>query len=197
MTDRSRKGRSRRQVLGLMGGAAAASMLPHVRMSFAQASVQPGQPLPALLMESYPDQFTVEAARIYARELAELGIAIDHKPQAFGLILGKVYSRKDVVTAMMGFGSPEERFDPDFYLRSCFSTGGSFNAAHYSNPEFDRIAKAQQEEVDPAKRQALIDQAQRILAEDLPSWIVCSRHTINTVNKKLFRNFKPSKALGL
>ena len=197
MTNRSRNGRSRRQVLGLMSGAAAASILPQVRMSFAQANVQSAQPLPPLLMESYPDQFTVEAARIYARELAELGIAIDHKPQAFGQILGKVYGRKDVVTAMMGFGSPEERLDPDFYLRSIFSTGGSFNASHYSNPEFDRIAEAQQVEIDPTKRQALIDQAQRILAEDLPSWNVCSRHAINTVNKRLFRNFKPSKGLGL
>ena len=197
MTNRSRKGRSRRQVLELMSGAAAASMLPQVRMSFAQANVQSAQPLPPLLMESYPDQFTVEAARIYARELAELGIAIDHKPQAFGQILGKVYGRKDVVTAMMGFGSPEERLDPDFYLRSIFSTGGSFNASHYSNPEFDRIAKAQQVEIDPTKRQALIDQAQRILAEDLPSWNVCSRHAINTVNKRLFKNFNPSKGLGL
>ena len=197
MTNRSRKGRSRRQVFRLMGGAAATSMLPQVRMSFAQANVQSGQPLPPLLMESYPDQFTVEAARIYARELAELGIAIDHKPQAFGQMLGKVYGRKDVVTAMMGFGSPEERLDPDFYLRSIFSTAGSFNASHYSNPEFDQIAKAQQEEIDPTKRQALIDQAQRILAEDLPSWNVCSRHAINTVNKRLFKNFKPSKGLGL
>jgi peptide/nickel transport system substrate-binding protein len=180
-----------------MGGAAAASMLPQVRMSFAQGAVQSGQPLPPLLMESYPDQFTVEAARIYSRELAELGIGIDHKPQAFSQILGKVYGRKDVVTAMMGFGSPEERLDPDFYLRSIFATGGSFNAAHYSNPEFDRLAKAQQEEVDPTKRQALIDQAQRIVAEDLPSWNICSRYAINTVNKRLFKNFKPSKGLGL
>ena len=44
-------------------------------------------------------------------------------------MLGKVYGRKDVVTAMMGFGSPEERLDPDFYLRSIFSTAGSFNAS--------------------------------------------------------------------
>ena len=191
------RGRSRRQVLELMGGAAAASVLPPIRMSFAQGTPKPGQPLPPLLMESYPDQMTVEAARIYARELGELGIQIDHKPLSFGQILGKVYGRKDLVTAMMGFGSPEERLDPDFYLRAIYSTGGPYNAPHYSNPKYDKVAEAQQEETDPKKRQALIDEAQHILAEDLPSWHVCSRDAINPVNTQLFKNFKPSKALGL
>ena len=180
-----------------MSGTAASALLPPIRMSFAQGAVQSGQPLPPLLMESYPDQMTVEAARVYARDLAEIGIQIDHKPLAFGQILGKVYGRKELVTAMMGFGSPEERLDPDFYLRAIYSTGGAFNAPHYSNPEFDRLAKAQQEEIDPRKRQELIDRAQRILAEDLPSWHVCSRDAINPVTRGSSSNFKPSKALGL
>lgn len=197
MTKRFGQSRSRRDVLGIMGGVAASSFLPPVCLSFGQAAPVSGQPLPPILMESYPDQMTVEAGRVYARELRELGIQIEQKPLAFGQILGKVYGRKEVVTAMMGFGSPEERLDPDFYLRSIYSTGGSFNAPHYSNPEFDRLAAAQEAESDPKKRQELIDQAQRILAEDLPSWNVCSRDAINPVNKKLFRNFKPSKALGL
>jgi peptide/nickel transport system substrate-binding protein len=197
MKKRFGNGRSRREILGIMGGAAASSFLPPIRMSWAQAAPISGQPLPPLLMESYPDQMTVEAGRIYAHELGEIGIQIDQKPLAFGQILGKVYGRKELVTAMMGFGSPEERLDPDFYLRSCYSTGGSFNASHYSNPEFDRLAAAQEAETDPKKRQGLIDQAQKVLAEDLPSWNVCSRDAINPVNKKLFRNFKPSRALGL
>ena len=197
MRKRSGHGRSRRQVLRFLGGAAASPFLPPIRMSWAQGVPQPGQPLPPLLMEFYPDQMTVEASRVYARELAEIGIQIDHKPLAFGQILGKVYGRKELVTAMMGFGSPEERLDPDFYLRAIFGTRGNFNSPHYSNPEFDRLAEAQQAETDPKKRQQLIDQAQHVLAEDLPSWHVCSRDAINPVNKKLFRNFKPSKALGL
>ena len=197
MANASAGERSRRAVLGGIGGAAALAGTGLVRMSFAQGVPRAGQPLPPLLLESYPDQMTVEASRVYARELAELGIQTDHKPVAFGQILGKVYGRKDLVSAMMGFGSPEERLDPDFYLRAIYSTGGAFNAPHYSNPDFDRLAKAQQEETDPQQRQQLIDEAQRLLAEDLPSWHVCSRDAINPVNKKLFKTFKPSRALGL
>ena len=119
-------------------------------------------------MESYPDQMTVEAARVYARDLAEIGIQIDHKPLAFGQILGKVYGRKEVVTAMMGFGSPEERLDPDFYLRAIYSTGGAFNAPHYSNPEFDKLIDEEQRTGDHKKRIAILHQAGRILMEDVP-----------------------------
>jgi peptide/nickel transport system substrate-binding protein len=197
MTERSGFEWSRRQALETLGAAAAASLLPPIRIGWAQEAPQSGKALPSLLMESYPDQMTVEASRVYARELAELGIQTNHKPLAFAQILGKVYGRKELVTAMMGFGSPEERLDPDFYLRSMFATGASFNASHYSNPEFDRLAEAQQAETDPKKRQDILDRAQRVLAEDLPSWHVCSRDAINPVNKRLFRNFRPSKALGL
>jgi peptide/nickel transport system substrate-binding protein len=165
-------------------------------ISLAQAP-RSGEPLPSLLMESYPDQMTVEAARVYARELAELGIQMDHKPQAFGTILGKVYGRKELVSAMMGFGSPEERLDPDFYLRAIYATGGAFNSPKYSKPAYDELANGQVRELDAAKRQEIVNRAQMMLAEDLPSWPVCSRDAINPVNKKLFRNFKPSKALGL
>ena len=65
------------------GGGGVGASLPQMRMSFAQAGVQSGQPLPPLLMESYPDQMTVEAARIYARELAET--RHPDRPQAAGL----------------------------------------------------------------------------------------------------------------
>src|SRR5262249_33775025 len=74
---------TRRQALGLLGGSVAASVLPPVSVSLGQGAVQSGRPLPPLLMESYPDQMTVEAARVYGRELAELGIPTDHKPLDF------------------------------------------------------------------------------------------------------------------
>src|ERR1044072_8022603 len=93
---------SRRRVLALTAGAAATSGILPIRISLAQGTPQAGQPLPPLSMECYPDQMTVEASRVYARELAELGIQLDPKPLDFGQILGKVYGRKDLVAAMMG-----------------------------------------------------------------------------------------------
>lgn len=196
MERQSRKGMNRRQSLkALMAGGAA--LLSPIRLTHAQGAIESGKPLPPILLESYPDQMSVEVVRLYARELADIGIQTNHKPLGFAQILGQVYGRKEFTTALMGFGSPEERLDPDYYLRSVFATDSSFNFTGYSNAEFDRLCKLQQEETDWNRRQEAIFQAQRVWAQDMPSWHVCSRAAINPVNKRLFRNFKPSRALGL
>jgi peptide/nickel transport system substrate-binding protein len=194
MTDSARI--SRREFLNAAALAAAGVMLP-VTISHAQEGVEPGKPVPPILLESYPDQLTVEATRVYARELEKIGIRVKHQPVGFAQILGKVYGRKDYTAGMLGWGSSEDRVDPDFYLRTAFSTGGFFNAAHYSNPEYDRLVAAQRAQLDPAKRKELIAQCQRVYARDVPSWNVCGRAMINPINTRLFTNVKPSRAMGM
>ena len=197
MKSAQRTGMDRRQSLKALAAISGAAVLSPIRLTHAQGALEPGKPLPPILVESYPDQMTVEVVRVYARELAEIGIQINPQALGFSQILGQVYGRKEFTTAMMGFGTPEERLDPDYYLRSVFSSESSFNFTGYKNSEFDRLCKMQQEEPEWKKRQEAIFQAQRIWAQDLPSWHVCSRAAINPVNKRLFKNFKPSRALGL
>src|SRR3954466_7707112 len=110
---------------------ALAPLVQPISLSLAQ-NYTPGQELPPLLMESFSDQMTVEVTRLYIRELEKLGIRVTHKPLVFSQILGKVYGSKDVTSAMMGLGFPEERFDPDFFIRSIYASNGSFNIPHYS-----------------------------------------------------------------
>jgi ABC-type transport system substrate-binding protein len=127
---------------GFVAGALAAPFVPPISVSLAQ-TVKSGAELPPLLMESYPDQMTVEVARLYIRELEKLGIRVMHKPLAFSQILGKVYGSKDYFSAMMGFGFPEDRLDPDFYVRACLASNSTSNIPHYKNAEFDKYANAQ------------------------------------------------------
>jgi peptide/nickel transport system substrate-binding protein len=57
--------------------------------------------------------------------------------------------------------------DPDDYFGRTFQTGGATNVYKYSNPQLDKIlveARAAQ----PARRKALYDDAQRMLACDGP-----------------------------
>lgn len=64
-------------------------------------------------------------------------------------------------------------FEPDgnqgvMYRSDSFYPAG-FNIARYSNPEYDRLDDAQQRELDPVKRKALMIEAANILAADLPN----------------------------
>lgn len=166
-----------------------------ISVSLAQ-NYTPGQELPPLLMETYSDQMTIEATRLYIRELGKLGIRVDHKPFVFSQILGKVYGAKDFYSALMGLGFPEDRLDPDFYIRSTYASNGSFNIPHYSNPEYDTFATKQLEAQTVDERRQALFSAQKIFAQDLPSWPICTRNQINPVNTALFRNYHLSKGFG-
>src|SRR5579872_4618672 len=103
--------------------ALASTVMQPISVSLAQ-NYTPGQELPPLLMETYSDQMTIEATRLYIRELGKLGIRVNHKPLVFSQILGKVYGAKDLYSALMGLGFPEDRLDPDFYIRSTYASNG-------------------------------------------------------------------------
>jgi peptide/nickel transport system substrate-binding protein len=179
-----------------LAGVAATAMAQPISIAFAQEYTA-GAELPPLIMESYPDSMTVEIVRLYTRELAKLGIRVAHRPLNYGQILGKVYGTKDYSTAMMGLGFPEDRLDPDFFIRAIYATNGSFNIPHYSDAEYDKFANAQLTAQTREERLAALKSAQKIYSDALPSWPVCTRDAINPVNTKLFRNYKPSRGLGL
>jgi peptide/nickel transport system substrate-binding protein len=58
--------------------------------------------------------------------------------------------------------------DPDETLYPEWVTGKPWNFVGYSNPEFDRLVSAAQFETDLARRKALYDQADLLLAVDAP-----------------------------
>jgi oligopeptide transport system substrate-binding protein len=55
--------------------------------------------------------------------------------------------------------------DPDNFLREIFTTSSEYNYGHFSNEEFDRLVNQAKTEADPAKRQLMYIQAERILCE--------------------------------
>ena len=56
--------------------------------------------------------------------------------------------------------------DPDNFLREIFHTGGGTNYGYFRNSDFDSLVDQAEKETDPAARQALYIQAERILCED-------------------------------
>jgi len=59
-------------------------------------------------------------------------------------------------------------YDDAFTFAELFRSTGGQNDAGYNSPEYDRLLVASQSELDPAKRAALLEEAERVLLADMP-----------------------------
>ncbi len=101
--------------------------------------------------------------------LKDLGVPVSARPMAFSAMLQQVKTRHDFDLFVLGYG--RLNLDPD-YLRSFFTTSqdksGGWNMSGYRNPRYDELATRSEEEMDPAKRRAIMQEMQVILSQDLP-----------------------------
>jgi oligopeptide transport system substrate-binding protein len=63
------------------------------------------------------------------------------------------------------FGWAADYNDPDNFLRELFASGSEYNYGNFSNSDFDDLVNRAKNSYDPAKRQELYIQAERILCE--------------------------------
>jgi oligopeptide transport system substrate-binding protein len=66
---------------------------------------------------------------------------------------------------MIWLGWAADVNDPDNFLREIFHSGASYNYGKFSNPEFDQLVDRAKQVRDPAQRQELYIQAERLLCE--------------------------------
>jgi peptide/nickel transport system substrate-binding protein len=87
--------------------------------------------------------------------------------------------------------------DPDYGLVLFHSDSiGGGNRFHYSNPELDRILDEARAELNPARRVALYEQAQRILVHDKPLLFLLHGEELCALSPRIggFVNFPPRVA---
>ncbi len=119
----------------------------------------------------YANGFTMEiiaegdsTANIYfAGELAKIGITA--KNVSKGNLFDQFFSKGDYDAS--GQGYLINTGDPDETLGAYFTTGGARNYPQYSNPVIDDLNKRQSMETDPKKRFDLVQQAFKILLDDV------------------------------
>jgi ABC-type transport system substrate-binding protein len=101
--------------------------------------------------------------------LRELGMPAYARPMAFSSLLQQVKSNHDFDAFILGYG--RLRLDPG-YVRNLFHSANDksrgWNMSGYRNPVFDDIADRSASEMDPGRRQALVLEMQRHIADDLP-----------------------------
>ena len=101
--------------------------------------------------------------------LRDLGMPAYARPMAFSSLLDQVKSKHDFDAFILGYG--RLRLDPA-YVRNLFHSANDksrgWNMSGYNNPSFDDVADRSLSEMDPVKRQALVIEMQRQIANDLP-----------------------------
>jgi len=131
----------------------------------------------ALLAEAgYPDGFEVtmdcpndryvndeRICQAAVSMLAKIGVKVDLLAQPKSKYFGKVLAQNDYDTSFYLLGWTPSTFDshnPIAALMACREDGlGAFNLGGYCNPRVHELTGLIQSETDPAKRQALIDEA--------------------------------------
>jgi peptide/nickel transport system substrate-binding protein len=123
-------------------------------------------PLKFELLVSSGDAATLQLAQLIQSELAKADITADIKTQLFNDIVTLQQAHKHLGMTLINWSG---RLDPDGNTYDFVVTGGVQNDPSYSNAKVDELMKAQRVESDPAKRKALLLEAQQIYVVDDPA----------------------------
>lgn len=120
--------------------------------------------------------------------LAAIGIDLTVRGQDFPAYLKRVYSDRDYDFTFHPFTN---MFDPTVGLQRFFTSdnyrkGVAFtNASHYANPEIDSLFAEIAIQSDVAKRKALIDRFQEIVADALPVLPLMLSRPVTVYNRRV------------
>ena len=138
----------------------------------AQAS---GDQIRKIVLISWPqgaNPQAYQASQLIAQNWRQLGLEVEVRSMPWPQHIQTVWNERDKWdTTMWRMVGRPERSDPDEvvfnnYHSTTAATG--FNFLGYLNPEYDKVAEEQRQSTDPAKRKALVLQAQRLLDRDQP-----------------------------
>ncbi len=159
--------------LGLFAGLAALSLSAvHAQPAHAQPAGDAVRPLVILAQPQAASPQEFQSAEMTAEAWKQLGLKVSVRPlpgQQFSQIVWYERNRWDMTTWQM-VGRPE-RSDPDELTYNLFvsaNIANGYNLVGLNSPEYDRLAKAQREELDLTKRQALIREVQEYINTQQP-----------------------------
>ncbi|MDQ2188029.1 ABC transporter substrate-binding protein [Alcaligenaceae bacterium A4P071] len=138
-----------------------------------------------LLINPFQDR---RAAEFVRQGLSRIGIDGVIENYDFATYVNKVYTERafDItLDALANVFDPTAGVQRVFWSKN-FKVGLPFsNAAHYSNPEVDRLLEAAAIEVDPDKRRELFLTFQKVVHDDIPSIEFGANPTLTVVNNKV------------
>lgn len=181
---------SRRDSLKIGAGAALFATTSATGIARAQAA---GDPIRKIVIVSdtqgaMPQAY--QAGQLIAQAWKQLGLDVEARPMARAAQSDLVWFNRDKWdTTMWRMVGRPERSDPDemtFNLFHSSTKDKGFNFVGYNSPDYDKVAEAQRQTVDPEARKKLIRQAQEIVAKDAPYAFLVHPNTLQAYNQSVF-----------
>lgn len=155
-----------------------------------------GEPVELSLVTNASNHERLAMATIVQDDLASLGMRLRVVPLEFRALLERLLDRFDYELCLLGLGGGDT--DPNPAL-PVWTSGGSNHLWHLgearpSTPweaEIDTLMQRQMTELDPARRKALYDRVQSLVAENLPFIYLVSPDALVGARRDL-GNFRPA-----
>jgi peptide/nickel transport system substrate-binding protein len=123
-------------------------------------------------------------AESYKNNLSEVGVEIKLRPLKKEGYINTVFNNKDFEIAWVRW-----EFDPSYDIASLFTSfGGSFpndNIVRYENDRINELFRRFSEASDPQRRRSAINEAQAIIAEDVPYTFLYTVDSYTSIHYKL------------
>ncbi|RFU49186.1 ABC transporter substrate-binding protein [Paraburkholderia sp. DHOC27] len=113
-------------------------------------------------------------------EMADLAVVVQNAARSIGVDLSlnvesqEAYygagtpGKSDWLDSPMGMTDYGHRGVPDSFLRGPLMSGGAWNAAHFSNPQYDKLVTSYMATLDVAQQKQVAGQIERLLADETP-----------------------------
>jgi peptide/nickel transport system substrate-binding protein len=155
-----------------------------------------GKPIALRLAARSESQISQNVGKLLAGWFADIGLKIDLSTMDDGALTDLMYATKD------GEFNPDydmflwgwySDLDPSSIL-SYFTTGqiNSWSDCAWSDPEYDKLFKQQNQTIDPTQRKAIIDQMQQILYEESPYIVTAYSNDLEAYNIDKWQGYAAS-----
>lgn len=194
----------RRSVLKGLGALGSAGMLSSLAGCTGGGGLSEDRQVRELEMLSYTQdqkQMYNTLQMISERMEEELGFSMKFTPVNRDRQLTKVYTERDYDLSSLGYTGRPHRLDPHMLLyknyHSSQTRAGSYGWTNLQNDAVDEILDKQAQEMDQAKRQEYVKEAQRVIM-DLPGGEMPLVHgnLINVINTERFDGWVNTSGLG-
>ena len=168
----------------------------------AEAAVTPGGAVPPLSywIPNWPDM--IEISNQVTAAWQKLGLTIEVQQGTLDTWTAQIVGEHKMPhLGAMSWGGAPDRLEPDYFLTEFLyskrTQKGGLNYGNYSNPKYDQLIEAQRQEMDPAKRQKVVWEAQATSAADNPSIVLLHRDYIQAYNTARFEGVVPVLGSGI